>query len=73
MFAIAYQTLVARMFLALGLKNEIVDAIIDEQVYNTSHALSCLDWKCVEQLVSAICKPCGMKDGTCNPGMNVPL
>ncbi len=30
-FAGAYQTSVARMFLALGLNDKIVDAIVDEQ------------------------------------------
>ncbi len=61
------------MFLSLGLSDEIVDAIVDEQGYNTSHALNRLDKKGVEQLTSAICQPGGMKDGTHNPGFNVPL
>ncbi len=61
------------MFLSLGLSDEIVDVIVDEQGYNTPHAHNCLDKKGVEQLVSAIHKPGGMKDGTCNPGINVPL
>ncbi len=72
-FAAAYRILVSRMFLSLGLSNKIVDAIVDEQGYNTPHALNRLDKKGVEQLVSAIPKPGGMKDGTCNPGINVPL
>ncbi len=61
------------MFLSLGLSKEIVDAIVDEQGFNTPQALNRLDEKGVKQLVSAICKPGGMKDGTCNLGINVPL
>ena len=72
-FAAAYKLSVSRMFLSLGLSDEIVDAIVDEQGYNTPHALNRLDKKGVEQLVSAIRKPGGMKDGTRNPGINVPL
>ncbi len=72
-FAAAYRLSVSRMFLSLGLSNKIVDAIVDEQGYNTPHALNHLDKKEVEQLVSAIRKPGGMKDGTHNPGINVPL
>ncbi len=73
MYAAAYRTLVSRMFISLGLSNEIVNAIIDEQGYNTPHAQNCLDKKGFKQLVLAICKPGGMKDGTCNPGINVSL
>ncbi len=40
MFVIASWTLVARMFISLGLNDKIVNAIVDEQGYNTSHALS---------------------------------
>ncbi len=36
-------------------------------------ALSCLDKKNIDQLVSAIQKPGGMKGGTWNPIINVPL
>ncbi len=71
--AAAYRLLVSRMFISLGLSNEIVDAIMDEQGYNTPHALNRLDKKGVKQLESAICKPGGMKDDTRNPGINVPL
>ncbi len=73
MFVVAYWTSVARMFISLGLNDKIVDSIVDEQGINTPHALSHLDQKGVEQLVSAIHKPDGIKDGTCNPGINVPL
>ncbi len=72
-FAAAYRILVSRMYLSLGLSEEIVDAIVNEQGYNTPHALNRLDKKGVEQLVSAIPKSGGMKDGTCNPGISVPL
>ncbi len=34
MFDVAYQTLVARMFISLGLNDKIVDAIVHEQGYN---------------------------------------
>ncbi len=61
------------MFISLGLNDNIVDAIVDEQGYNTSHTLSCLGKKGVEQLVSSICKPAGMEDETHNPGINVSL
>ncbi len=73
MFAQAYRTLVSRMFVSLGLADDIVDAIVDEQGYNTPHALSCLDKKGTEQLVNVIYKPGGMKGGTQNPRVNVPL
>ncbi len=72
-FAAAYRILVSRMFLSLGLSDKIVNAIVDEQGYNTPHALNRLDKKGVEQLVSAIRKPAGMKGGTHNPGIIVPL
>ncbi len=49
MFAQAYRTLVSRMFLSLGLAHDIVDAIVDEQGYNTPHALSRLDKKGIKQ------------------------
>ncbi len=61
MFAQAHRTLVSRMFISLGLANDIVDAIVDERGYNTPYVLSSLDKKCIEQLVNAICKPGGMK------------
>ncbi len=73
MFAQAYRTLVSRMSISLGLADDIVDAIIDEQGYNTPHALSRLDKKDVEQLLNAILKPGRMKGGTWNPRINVPL
>ncbi len=73
MYAQAYRTSVARMFLSLGLDKDIVDTIVDNQGYNSPHALSCLDKKGVEQLVTAICKPGRMKSGTQNPGINVPF
>ncbi len=73
MYAQAYRTSVTRIFLSLGLDNDIVDAIVDEQSYNTPHALSHLDKKGVKQLVTAICKPGKTKGGTCNPGINVLL
>ncbi len=57
MFAQVYKTLVSRMIVSLGLTNDIVDAIVDEQGYNTPHALICLDKKGIKQLVNAIgCK-----------------
>ncbi len=52
-----HRTVVARMFISLGLADDIVDTIMDKQGYNTPHALSCLDKMGVEMLVSAICKP----------------
>ncbi len=58
---------------SFGLSNKIVDAIVDEQAYNTAHAINRLDKKGVEQLISTICKPGGMKDRTHNPCINVPL
>ncbi len=73
MFAHACKTSVSRMIVSLGLADDIVDAIVDEQGYNTPHAFSRLDKKGIEQLVSAIRKPCGMKRGTWNPKINVPL
>ncbi len=72
-YAAACKLLVTRMFLSLGLSDEIVDAIMDEQGYNTPHALNCFDKKGEEQLISVILKPGGMKDGTHNLGINVPL
>ncbi len=72
-FATAYRLSVSRMFLSLGLSDEIVDVIMDEQGYNTPHALNRLDKKGVEQLLSVICKQGGMKDITCNLGNNIPL
>ncbi len=47
-----------------GIEQQIVDTIIDEQGYNSPHALSHLDQKGIMQLVSAIHKPGGMKEGT---------
>ncbi len=41
--------------------------------YLVSQALSCLDEKGVEQLVSAIPKPGQRKSGTQNPSINIPL
>ncbi len=73
MYAATYRTLVSMMFLSLGLSNQIVNAIVDEQCYNTPQALNCLDKKGVKQFVLVIGKPGGMKDGTCNLGINVPL
>ncbi len=73
MFAQAHRTLVSRMFISLGLANEIVDAFVDEQGYNTPHALSHLDKKSVEQLMNAIRIPGRMKGGFQNPRINVPL
>ncbi len=61
------------MFISLGLADDIVDAIVDEQGYNTPHALSCLDKKGAKQLVNMICKPGRMKGGTRNPGIDAPL
>ncbi len=52
------------MFISLGLSNDIVDAVMDKQGYNTPHALSCLDKKGVEM---AICNLGWMKSGTQNP------
>ncbi len=72
-FAKAYKLSVSRMFLSLGLSDEIVNAIVDEQGYNTPDALNRLHKKGVKQLVSTIRKPGGMKDGTCNLGINLPL
>ncbi len=70
--AITNQTLVARMFISLGLNDKIV-ATVDEQGYNISQPLSCLDQTGIEELVSANCKPGGMKDGTHNLGINFPF
>ncbi len=72
-YAVASRLSVSRMFTHLGLSDEIVDAIVDEQGYNNPYALSRLDKKGVEQLVTAIRKPGGMKEGARNPGINVPL
>ncbi len=52
------------MFLSLGLANDIVDAIVDEQGYDTPRTLSCLDKKGVKQLMNSIHKPGKMKGGT---------
>ncbi len=52
------------MFISLGIDDVIVDAIVNEQGYNTPQALSCLDKKGLEQLVNAIWKPGRMKGGT---------
>ncbi len=71
--AITNQTLVARMFISLGLNDKIVNATVDEQGYNISQPLSCLDQTCIEELVSANCKTGGMKDGTSNLGINFPF
>ncbi len=38
------------MFVSLGVDNKIIDAIVDEQGYNTPHALSCLDKKGLSSL-----------------------
>ncbi len=59
------------MFLTLGLANEIVDAIVDEQGYNNPQALRCLDRNGVENIMSAIHKPRGLNSGTLNPSVNV--
>ncbi len=72
-YAATCELLVTRIFLSLGLSDKIVNAIVDEQGYNTPHTLNGLDKKGVKQLVSAIRKPGGMKDSTRNPGINVPL
>ncbi len=61
------------MFISLGLANDIVDAIVDEQVYNTPNAFSCLDKKGIKQLVNVIRKADRMKGGNWNPGIDVPL
>ncbi len=47
-FAAAYRLSVSRMFLSLGLSDEIVNAIVDEQGYNTPHALTLINKKGVE-------------------------
>ncbi len=62
-------------FLFLGLANNTFNAIPNEQGYNTirSQVLSCLDWKGIDQLLSTICNPGGMKDGSWNPKVNVPF
>ncbi len=73
MFAQAYRVSVSRMFPSLGLADDIVDAIVDEQDYNTPHALSRLDKKGIRQLMNAICKPGRMKGGTRNLRINAPL
>ncbi len=73
MFAQAFKTLVSRMFVSLGLADDIIDATVDEQGYDTPHAFSCLDKKGIKQLMNTICKPGGMKGGTWNPVINVPL
>ncbi len=38
MFAVAYRTLVTRMFISLGLNNKIINAVVKEQGYNTTKA-----------------------------------
>ncbi len=73
MFVQAYKTLVSRMFVSLGLADDIINAIVDKQGYNTPHALSRLDKKGIEQLMNVIRKPGGMKDGTRNLRISVPL
>ncbi len=63
----------ARMFISLGVASEIVDIIVDEQGYIKYQALSHLDRKGGDELVSAISKPSRMKGGTRNPKINVPF
>ncbi len=72
-YAQAYRSSVSRMFISLGLADDIVDAIVDKQGYNTPYALSCLDKKGVKQLVTAMFKPGRMKGGTQKLRINVPL
>ncbi len=50
MFAQVYRISVSRMFVSLGLADDIVNAIVDEQGYDTPHALSCLDKKGMNSL-----------------------
>ncbi len=64
---------IARMFIFVGLANKIDDIIVDKQGYDVPHALSQLDKKGIEMLVTAIYKSRGMKSGTWNPGINDPL
>ena len=71
MYATVNRTAVARMFISLGLANKIVNAIVDAQGFDNPQALSILDEEGVEQLVSAIYKPRGMKRCTQNPSINI--
>ncbi len=66
-YAAVHRTAVARISLSLGLADDIVDAIVNEQSYDIPHALSCLGKKGIEMLMSVIHKPGGMKSGTQNP------
>ncbi len=61
MFVAAHRTAFAKMFISLGIANDIVDANVDKQGYNTAHALSCFDNKGIEMLVTVTCKPHGIK------------
>ncbi len=67
LYAAAFRTSVTRMFISLDVANKIVDAVMDEQGYDTPHALSCLDKRGIEQLDSSIQKPGGLKNVTWNP------
>ncbi len=73
MYMSTHRTSIARTFISLGLVNDIVDAIMNKQGYNTPHALSCLEKKGIEMLVSAVHKPGGIKSRTLNPNINIPL
>ncbi len=44
-YAAAYRLSVSKMFLSLDLSDKIVNAVVDEQGYNTPHALNRLDKK----------------------------
>ncbi len=59
MYAAVHRTAIARMFISLGLANDMINANIDEQGYNTPHALSCLNKEGIEMMVSTICMPGG--------------
>ncbi len=51
MYAAVHRTAITRIFISLGLANNIVDAIVDKQDYHTLQALSCLDKEGIEMLV----------------------
>ncbi len=51
MYLAVHWTALARMLVSVGLANDIVNAIVDKQGYNTPHALSHLHKKDIEMLV----------------------
>ncbi len=57
LYTAAFRTSIARMFISLGVVDATVDTIMVEQGYNDPLALSHLDKKDIEQLITTLRKP----------------